>query len=419
MKNVFNVIAIGEQGMKGDKGDAGGPIGPKGEKGDLALKGDKGDGNVIGPGSSSNRAIAVWNGVSGDSLLSTGCTVNTGNSITCNSLYLTEAESTLIYVNGVPFLKSRQTNNLFLGDFAGGANLTTGGDNCYLGRESGYYSTLGTDNVAVGSQTLLNQTTGSYNIGIGRYAGGDITTGSYNIVVGVASPLGNSTGNIWIGNDLNGDDTGDNVRTQNDNILICSAGVTGVSGQINIGNPSKHTSCYIRGIHGVIPSGTLQQVTINSNGQLGSQELIPFRSGCAITWKAGGPPSTITPGSAPGSEVSLSFATFTNIGGFSNPANTLRCTKTTSGTYGYFVNICGTLTTYVVGGEDVSIYIRKNNSFIVTAHERMRLTFDRYTNFSITRYIELTQNDFINPAISTDFTTNNVEVVSISINIWS
>jgi hypothetical protein len=50
----------------------------------------------------------------------------------------------------------------------------------------------------------------------------------------------------------------------------------GTAGEdITIRIRTSQTACYIKGIHGVTPSGTMQTVILNSDGQLGSMSSTP------------------------------------------------------------------------------------------------------------------------------------------------
>ena len=110
---------------------------------------------------------------------------------------------------------------------------TTGIRNTAVGVQALSSNTIGADNVAIGAQALVFNTDGDDNIALGKNAGFNLATGS---------------GNIYIGNP--GFDPAESDTTR-------------------IGNSQTRT--FIAGISGVNEGGTISAVTINTNGQLGTQ----------------------------------------------------------------------------------------------------------------------------------------------------
>jgi hypothetical protein len=95
----------------------------------------------------------------------------------------------------------------------------------------------------------MSSTSGSNNTGLGYGMLANISFGSSNIAIG------NAAGSSYI-------------ATETSNICIGATGTVGKDTTIRIG--TSQTACYIKGIHGVTPSGTMQTVILNSDGQLGS-----------------------------------------------------------------------------------------------------------------------------------------------------
>ena len=155
--------------------------------------------------------------------------------------------------------------NIAVGASALAAN-TIGSNNTAVGPNALSFNTTGNDNTAVGISTLSVNTTGSNNTAVGSNASGDNTTGINNTAVGASalSSLVDGSTNIAIGINAGLSYTG----TESDNIVIGTAGASGESNTIRIGD--VQTSCYIAGISGESPSGSITPVYINSSGQLGT-----------------------------------------------------------------------------------------------------------------------------------------------------
>src|SRR5204863_3720930 len=68
-----------------------------------------------------------------------------------------------------------------------------------------------------------------------------------------------------------GFEAGFNLTMGNSNIYIGNDGVSAESNTIRIGNAAQHSKTFIAGITGVSEGGTVAVVTINGNGQLGTQ----------------------------------------------------------------------------------------------------------------------------------------------------
>ena len=144
-------------------------------------------------------------------------------------------------------------NNVVVGGGACGSVDTIA--NCVIiGNEC---LTTGTFNntVSIGNNTLVN------------------TNGTYTdcIIVGADCIPFNPDGGTMTGTIIIGKGSGTNYQaTESNNIIIgTSVGGTSTENQvIRIGN--AQTSCHVKGIHGVTPSGVTENAIVNSGGQLGS-----------------------------------------------------------------------------------------------------------------------------------------------------
>jgi hypothetical protein len=231
-------------------------------------------------------------------------------------------------------------NNVGIGRGAG-TNMTSGSNNTLVGNGAGAGITTGTENVAVGRTALNQLTTGTFNVAIGNFAlaasitgtqntaVGDlalsnsttsestvalgdaalfaVTTGSFNTGLGVNAgtngTLGLTTGHH---NVFAGWFAGSNYRgAESENILLGAnvGGTLGESGTIRIGVPLIQTRNFQAGIFGVTPPGTLNNVIIDNNGQLGStlapsfvaygqvynQSALLLPNGANVTFDSNGP----------------------------------------------------------------------------------------------------------------------------------
>ena len=111
-------------------------------------------------------------------------------------------------------------NSVAVGVLSGGRN--TGGNNTFIGSNSGRGSNTpsnntGVANSALGLSSLLDLTSGSYNTAIGSNALEDLTTGSRNITLGYSSGSEITTGSY---NVIIGSNTGSTIATSSNNIII-------------------------------------------------------------------------------------------------------------------------------------------------------------------------------------------------------
>src|SRR5438128_1278829 len=107
------------------------------------------------------------------------------------------------------------------------------------------------NNTAEGTNALFSLTTGGQNTALGGFSLFSDNIGNNNTAVGAGA--------------------GFNITTGNNNIDIYDPGVAADTNTIRIGTQGTQTATFIAGISGVSEGGTVAVVTINGNGQLGTQ----------------------------------------------------------------------------------------------------------------------------------------------------
>ena len=164
---------------------------------------------------------------------------------------------------------------------------TTGHDLTGVGAGALYSNTLGWDNTAIGAAALSANTTGPGNTAVGGQALVSNNSGFSNTAVGAgALHIGSSftfAANTAIGADALanlqngfrnialGADAGGNLSLGIDNIDIGNTGVVAEDNTIRIGDNLHQDRTFIAGIYNVSQGGVPLAVTINANGQLGTQ----------------------------------------------------------------------------------------------------------------------------------------------------
>ncbi len=133
---------------------------------------------------------------------------------------------------------------------------TIGGQNTATGTFALSSNDSGDSNTAMGVRALMSNTTGDSNTANGIDALFNNIDGGFNTAIGQSALANNTHG---IGNTAVGAGVGLNVTTASNVICIGAAGA-------NVSN-----SCFIGNISGVNEGGTVAVVTINGNGQLGTQ----------------------------------------------------------------------------------------------------------------------------------------------------
>ena len=107
-----------------------------------------------------------------------------------------------IQYNNQNYIKSPTSGsfNTYLGFGAG--NVDAGGQNTFLGYQTGLTNTSGPYNTFIGYQSGYANTTGGYNVFIGQQAGKVNVTGGSNLFLGSYAGAGNTNGsyNLFMGN---------------------------------------------------------------------------------------------------------------------------------------------------------------------------------------------------------------------------
>lgn len=105
------------------------------------------------------------------------------------------SNSGTIIKNGIMFLHTYGTNNLFLGYNSGNFTMAGANGSVALGTATLNGLTTGVENTAVGNSALHSNTTGNYNSSFGSFTLEPNTTGNFNSAFGYASLRSNQTGN--------------------------------------------------------------------------------------------------------------------------------------------------------------------------------------------------------------------------------
>ena len=188
----------------------------------IVLGGD-GSGDVVGPASSTDNAIARFDGTTGNSLQDSSVTISDAGAIKVNGiidstgsagsvatpmlgsvggLVVWQApESILKFQGGARNVDIGSGNTTNTGNyntnsgFYGLHSNTTGIHNTNSGGHGLYSNTTGNYNTNSGVYGLYSNTTGSHNTNSGRYGLRSNTTGNYNTNSGVYGLYSNTTGN--------------------------------------------------------------------------------------------------------------------------------------------------------------------------------------------------------------------------------
>lgn len=144
----------------------------------------------------------------------------------------------------------------------------SGNANIFTGELCGNSAISGQNNTGNGAFALFHVSSGGNNTAMGTGAGGNITLGASNTAIGNNALSGISTGstNIAIGDSSASNYSG----SEGNNIIIATAGTTGESFTIRLGDFATQTSCYIAGIAGVTVSNSAAVLIDTTTGQLGT-----------------------------------------------------------------------------------------------------------------------------------------------------
>jgi len=202
---------------------------------------DPGPGDVVGPGASTDNAIARFDGTTGKLIQNSTIEIDDGGNFQGATIKTLASSTSLGRNTGIP-----PANSTFIGVDVG--LFTTGTNNTFIGTDTGSSNNTGSDNTFVGTSAGSGNTTGQDNIFIGQNAG-----------------LGNTTesANIYIGNGAGNSATGLNCL-----LIGRNAGVTnGTNDRLMIDNTGTGTNEPL--IDGDFANNTLQingAVTLGTNG---------------------------------------------------------------------------------------------------------------------------------------------------------
>lgn len=148
-----------------------------------------GAGDVVGPASATNNALAIFDGTTGKLLKNGGA--SNANALIGNITIGTVGTGTrnTVFGDGAAQSLSTGINNTIVGFEAATAASFNGNANTCVGRWSGYGLTTGEDNTCIGIVSGATITTGTRNVCVGESAGNSgspfvITTESNRIVLG-------------------------------------------------------------------------------------------------------------------------------------------------------------------------------------------------------------------------------------------
>jgi len=259
-------------------------------------------GDVSGPVSATDTAIARFDGITGDQITDSVLALDgSGDIDRSGSAYLHERGGTFNFgagSNALSLIAGGQQDNTGIGQRALftnaiGSQNTAVGTRC-MEASSGssntgvghlcLVNTASTNNTGIGQSALNACNTGSDNTGCGQSSLFVVFDGDRNTAVGQNS-LGGLVGgdeNTAIGqNTLTGLVSGDRniaigvstgialTGTDSDNILINNSGVVGDNNAIRVG--TSQTSCFVQGIRGVATGvADAVPVLVDSTGQIGT-----------------------------------------------------------------------------------------------------------------------------------------------------
>jgi hypothetical protein len=223
-------------------------INSSGQMGSQAIP--TGTGDVVGPASATDTAIAIYNTTTGKLIKNSLATIDATGIIN-----IPLAAS--IRINSSPFLHHGTNTN-----------------SIYCGVDCSNFTASGGFNACLGTQAGLILSSGQSNTCIGYRAGSIITTGSNNIMIGNQAGLtmgGTFNNNIYLGD---------------------ITGFFGESGAMRLGGPST-VETVVRGIYGNTLT-TPQITTVTADGHLGSTTVVALSNNYTITNVTTTPYSVLT-----------------------------------------------------------------------------------------------------------------------------
>jgi hypothetical protein len=186
-----------------------------------------------------------------------------------NSLNLpntTNGTTGVVNLGGLPIVNDYGSNtNIFVGQNAGGAFATSGGNNAALGAQALFSNQTGHDNVAVGNQALFDNSTGQENTAIGSQALNLNKNGFENTAVGYAAlQSGVSSG---------------------DNVAVGAYALTASTGGLNVAvgfqagvNMTTGGSNTVIGAEAQIPGAFFNSTAIGASSLAGASNVVVLGS---------------------------------------------------------------------------------------------------------------------------------------------
>ena len=188
----------------------------------IVLGGD-GSGDVVGPASSTDNAIARFDGTTGNSLQDSSVTISDAGAIKVNGIVDSTgsagsvATPMLGSVGGLVVWQAPESILKFQGgasnvDIGSGNTTNTGSNNTNSGVNGLYSNTTGSHNTNSGVHGLYSNTTGSYNTNSGVHGLRANTTGNYNSRLGYGNEgITTGSGNTIIGANVTVPATAENL----------------------------------------------------------------------------------------------------------------------------------------------------------------------------------------------------------------
>ena len=243
-------------------------------------------GDASGPGSSTDNAIARFDGVTGKLIQNSGTTLD-DTGIFSGPTIETGSDNTTLGSSAGGNITSG-TSNTLIGISAGNA-LTTGFDNTFVGHAAGL-ATTGIRNTFIGREAGRLNTTGGRNTCVGEGAGRGIVGGNDNVMIGRSAGLSNDVSScVLIGNNAGNNNTISNrlmIDNSNTNTPLIDGDFSANSLQINgvttIGQTGNTTNQHeINGLLSAtatagartLPSNPVDFLTVTING---TTRKIPF-----------------------------------------------------------------------------------------------------------------------------------------------
>ncbi len=182
-------------------------------------------GDVVGPASATDNAVVRYNSTTGKLVQNSVITITDGGSINKSGFPF------IINANGVTNLGvGRDAAALVTGaglyntavGYLAGESITTGDRNTYMGSFAGTNTVDGISNTGIGRSALAAVTSGQANVALGVTAGSQITTGDSNVCIGTSAGI--------------------NYTTEDNNVCIENPGDVNDSAVVRIGEVGTHTT---------------------------------------------------------------------------------------------------------------------------------------------------------------------------------